>query len=71
MDESSAFLLVGLGFFLVIFLLGCMLENTRHARAVELEHMRADRRVSEQREFGYDNVQETNSRQQSIRRFIK
>jgi len=71
MDESSAFLLVGLGFFLVIFLLAMLLEAVRHTRAVELETMRNSWRVSEQREFGFEPVTERNANQQSIRRFVK
>lgn len=71
MDESSAFLLVGLGFFLVIFLLAQLLENSRHSRANETEHMRNSWRVAEQREFGFDAVTERNANQQSIRRHIK
>lgn len=70
MDESSAFLLVGLGFFLVVFLLCFMLEQYRKERDERLETMRHDRRIAEQREFGHQPVQEAIARQQSIRRFV-
>jgi len=71
MDESSAFLLVGLGFFLTIVLLCFMLEHSRNTREDRLETLRHERRVAEQREFGYESVQQTNISQQSFRRFIK
>lgn len=71
MDESSAFLLVGLGFFLTIFLLCYLLEWSRDTREDRRESVRHDRRVAEQREFGYDRVQQSNASQQSLRRLIK
>lgn len=71
MDESSAFLLVGLGFFLTIFLLCFMLEHYRDRREERLENMRYERRVAEQREFGYEPVQQSIANQHSLRRLIK
>ena len=71
MDPSLAFLLVGLGFFLTIFLLCVTIENSRNSRADRLESERHERRVAEQREFGYEPVQQSIADQQSLRRFIK
>ena len=71
MDESDAFLLVGLGFFLTIIVLCLTIESIRAAREERLETVRHERRMAEQREFGYDPVQQSIANQQSFRRFIK
>jgi hypothetical protein len=67
MDDSDAFLLVGLSFFLLIFLLCWMLEKYRHEREDRLENRRYERMLQERREFGYERVQQSIENQKSFR----
>lgn len=71
MDESSKFLILSLAFFLTICIFAFILEISRASRAENLEERRHDRRMAEQRQFGFDPVTERNAHQQSVRRFIK
>ena len=71
MDESTAFLLASLAFFLTICIFAFVLEVSRNSRASDLEMLRHNNRMHEQRAFGFDPVTERNANQQSVRRFIK
>lgn len=71
MDESSAFLLTALAFFLTIAVLCISIESIRESREDRREVRRESNRIAEQREFGYAPVQQAREASQSFRRYIK